>query len=337
MPLSRYIQDVLALLRDYTTMDRVQRFLAERKIPRSAASWKELIDDRITPAFDKGSISREDLINLLRESEEHGHQHVFLYRTTKTASLLNATRIAGELKKRGQENILKEPRILNRPASATMVDARREAFPGGDESFTLKAIETRVYQKRTSQRVTNKQIIIDFEPVESRAVNLFRLKSDGLLELRIQSYTNTSQYDDAVESMWNISGEILPRDSFQQISLQKAKENLLRNREQLKDGIRHSDSTVRNDAGIMLRITTGETADDLYADKAANRSLGDFLDTRAFGERLNVYFLHHDGVPLPTQETHTILAGSINEFAILGACPKEDYEYVLGQLIKYNQ
>ncbi len=145
MPPSRDIQTILGLLRDYTTLPRVQRFLAERQLQRTAASWKELVDERISPALDKGSISRDDLLNLLRESEEHGQQHVFLYQTTKAATLLNAARIAGELRKRGLEGLPQQPRVLNKPASATVVDARRDG-----ESFTLKAIETRVYQKRTT-------------------------------------------------------------------------------------------------------------------------------------------------------------------------------------------
>ena len=53
MALSRDIQELLALLKDSTTLNRMQRFLAERNLRRTAASWKELIDDRIAPALDK--------------------------------------------------------------------------------------------------------------------------------------------------------------------------------------------------------------------------------------------------------------------------------------------
>jgi hypothetical protein len=336
MPIRNDVKPILDLLREYTTIQRVQQFLAERKLPRTAASWKELGDERIEAALEKGSISRADLIGLLSVSEEHGQQHVFLYRTTKAAQLMNPSQISRQLRSRGIEGVFRNPRVLDKPQSATIVDARLDGT-GANSSFTLKVVETRIYRKPIGRREEGNSVIIDYEDIPTRAVNLFRLHSGGLLELRIQSYTNTTQYDEAVASMWSIADEIIPNDLFQAVALQNAKRELLQKREQLKNEIRHIDATLSNDAGISLRITTGETTDDLYADKAANKSLGDFLDPRAFGERLNLYFLHRDGVPLPRHETHVIVAGDVNEFAILGACSKEDYEYVLGQIIKHNQ
>ena len=40
---------------------------------------------------------------------------------------------------------------------------------------------------------------------------------------------------------------------------------------------------------------------------------------------------------LPSKDVHVILKGKLNEFAIPAQCSKQDYEYVLNQLRKYNK
>ena len=39
---------------------------------------------------------------------------------------------------------------------------------------------------------------------------------------------------------------------------------------------------------------------------------------------------------LPSRDVHVLLKGALNEFAVTAKCSKQDYEYVLTQLRKYN-
>jgi hypothetical protein len=327
---------LLGLLREYSTISQVQRFLAERKLPRTSSGWEELVSERILPALDSGKITQADILSLFKESEEYGTQHIFLYRVTEEATakseqLMAANRVRALLRARGNESIADKPRMIDKPAAPTPVDAR-----WNDDDFVIKVVEKRIYERKTSQHQVGNRIIIEVDPIELRAVNLFRLQRNGLLELRVQSYTNVTQYDEAVRKMWDMLSYIFTPTSFEEIPLARVKTTLWRKRDELQQEIRYSDSIVRNDSGTTLRIATGDMDANLSDDNDAAKSLDSFMSSRAYCDRTNVWFVHRDGA-LPSRDIHTIIGGRVNEFAIPAACSKEDYEHVLGRLLHYNK
>jgi hypothetical protein len=173
------------------------------------------------------------------------------------------------------------------------------------------------------------------------------LNPDGLFEMCVESHTgrremqNRSvrgrQYYDDVEVLWDICGDVFPRGDFEEVPLTKAKANLWKKRGQLKDEVRYSDLTVRNDHGLTQRMATGDIDSDLSSDKIASESVDHFFDARAYCDRSNIFFRRRKGKPIPSREIHTLLAGRVNEFAVPARCSKDDYGYVLGRLLHHNK
>src|SRR5260370_24089687 len=128
----------------------------------------------------------------------------------------------------GLSSLLERPRILDQPASPTITDVRL------GESLVGKVIERRIYQRFVDQRVEGNYLIKRYRELTVRAVNLFKLNDDGLLELRVYSHHNSSDYRNDITRMWNLLSFLLPPSDFKTLSIGKAKTNLWKNRNSLK-------------------------------------------------------------------------------------------------------
>jgi hypothetical protein len=338
---------ILDLLLENSTIQRVQTFLAERGLTRTASAWKELISERVLPALNSGKITEGDLIDLLREGEEYGTQHVFLYQTEKAKQIEDRGRVKKILESRGVEDVLERPRLVNKPNEPTIVDVR--SFDDSKDASTLiiKVVQTR--QLETIEPVPDEEDRLRIIRTPVRAVHVLRLNPKGLLEMGVESHASRRtqpagkvrsrslrpyRYDEDVEVLWDLCGDVFPREDFKEVPLSKAKANLWKQRQQLKDEVRYSDLTARNESGSIQRMATGDLDADLSSDRSASQSV-DIFARRAVFERANIYF--RKGDPLPSREIHVLLGGRINEFAIPALCSKDDYEYVLGRLIYHNR
>lgn len=333
---------IFSLLQENSTIERVQKFLAERGLPRSASAWQELFSERVVPALDSGKLTESDLIDLLRESEEYGTQHVFLYQTERAKGIEDQIRIHRILKARGIESLLERPRLVNMPDEPTIVDVRSFDSENGS-TLVMKVVQTRKLEKLEQDPDDRDIFRIVRTPV--RAVHVLRLNPKGMLEIGVQSHSETRvtrrvggrrgyRYNEDLEVLWDLCGDVFPRDDFKEVPLTRAKTRLWRNRHKLKDEIRFSDLTARNEVGSIQRMATGDLDADLSSDASASRSI-DVFAKRAIFERSNVYFRKRD--PLPSREIHVLMSGLPNEFAVPISCSKDDYECVLGRLLYHNR
>jgi hypothetical protein len=74
------IETAFDLIRRSGTISIVRRFLKSRKLEHSASTWSDMVDKRLRPALEAGHIDKRDVAGLLSDIEEHGNQHVFLFR-----------------------------------------------------------------------------------------------------------------------------------------------------------------------------------------------------------------------------------------------------------------
>jgi hypothetical protein len=336
---------VFKLLQENATLGQIAQYLKRRGLHYSAGSWDELFDRRISGPLEKQELAREDLIELIRLSEEYGGQHVFLYRTEpqRAAQLIDKTRVESALEKMGFSSLMSKPLILDQPSHPTITDVRL------DESLVAKAVERRVYQQFVDQRTEGDFLVRRYRELTVRAVNLFKLHDDGLLELRIYSHDNSSDYRNDLTKMWNALSFLFSPNDFDKVPLTKARTNLWKKRHALKSVIRFSDAILRNALGTALSASTGSEQQSLFDDKGASNSLDEFLKHKAYCDAFNVWWLKGGGTPgyttgkqskfdvLPSKDIHVLLKGDINEFIITSKCSKQDYEYALNQLRKYNK
>src|ERR1700712_1197124 len=91
----------LKTLQDNTSIQVISNFLKAHGFTWSATSWDALINQRLIPPIKTGALDRVQLIELLRSVEEHGRQHVLLFKIQKhiAQQLMNEGRVTAALKK----------------------------------------------------------------------------------------------------------------------------------------------------------------------------------------------------------------------------------------------
>jgi hypothetical protein len=332
------------LLKENATLGEVSQFLKGRGLHYSAGSWEYLFENRLVSAVESGKLTREDLIDLLRLSEEHGKQHIFLYKCTRAeaAALQDAPRVNALLTTMALSGVKAKPRILDQPRHLTVTDVRWEGEPG-QQSFVFKVVKQRKHTEFVGEFEQDGFLVRRYRQTTIRAVNLFKLSPEGMLELRIFSHTNSSDYRSDALEMWQVVGEILPRAQFTEFSIADAKTTLWAQRSSIKDIVSFSDSRLTNSKGTRLLAATATEEVSLYDDDGATESIEVFLRHNAHCESLNIWWLAPrtengdvDSTKLPSRDTHMMLPRSVNEFALPSKCTEDDYEYAFSQLRKFN-
>jgi hypothetical protein len=332
---------VFKLLQENSTVGQVAQYLKGKGLHHSAGSWDELFDKRVSKALEEKGLAREDLVDLIRLSEEHGNQHVFLYKATdgRATSLIDKDKVESVLERMALSSLISRPRILDQPSSPTIVDVRLES-EGNRQALVAKVVESRIYQKFIDQKTDGDFLIRRYRELRIRAVNVFRLSSDGLLELRIYTHENSSDYNADVSKMWNLLSFLFSPGQFREFSLGKKKTDFWKNRTSLGKVLRYSDSTLRNTLGTVLTASTGEIQLSLIDDPGASNGLDQFLKYKGgYCDASNLWWLRGGGKPgksefdmVPSKDVHALLRGKVNEFVVPAKCSKQDYEYVLDQL-----
>lgn len=236
-------------------------------------------------------------------------------------------------------DLLDNPKVLDQPSEPEISDIRWE-ISNTDKSkhFVIKVIQTRESSELLSEVIKGDTLTKKWRIKKERAVNLFKLRDNGLLELRITSQRNTSKYKSDIENMWEMVSDFLPRSHFQEVSLNKAKEVLWSQRGSLQDKVRYSDVTLKNDTGNTIKAVTGSHLSNLYEDDAVNNSMEVFYNHEAYCDSQNIWFRFpnqvNDDKP---REIHVLLSGEMNEFAITAQCSSQEYEYVYDQLKNFNK
>lgn len=328
---------VVDLLRQTTTQQVIQTFLKSKDLP-SSGTWDELRDKRILPAVAAGAVTREELIQLLRSSEECGRQHVFLYscKPKRAIEIMAEARVRAAAATVGLEHLVEQAAVLDQPHVPTFVDIR----------WDRAAVDLRMYVKEVEQR-RSRHLLGEVEDLDScrvtrtyevrneRAVNLVRLHRTGLLEMRIAARsTGSRKYDDAVRSFWYRLRFILQDSDFSMISLAPFKNRLMLGDADLKAKVRSSNSVLRNEFGTRMDVSSGADDADLYGDSGAEKGAAAFLAENG-GHCEGSVFAFVKNADL-SRDIHVLLSGAPNEFAISADCSEADYEYVLHQIRAFN-
>lgn len=331
---------IFKLLRQATSQQVVKDFLKSHDVAISASNWDDLYTRRIEPALQEGKIAVADLRTLLREVEEYGRQHVFLFRCTpaRAKALLATTRIQTIVSEVGLDNLLDTPLDLELPDAATIVDIRQIPANGVApfKSLVIKQVETRSTRKflREDFDSTGNTMSRTYSVERKRAVNIVRLYEDGLLELRIASQDNSTRYHDNVNSLFGSVSQIIPRHGFDEISLRQAKKRFFNERQELAEEVRYSHSSARNDFGFSMNVSCSSQDDNICNDGGSIAALQGFIDNEGQVVGTNIYLKIPDEAD--PREVHILISGEVNEFAIPVTCSANDYEYVRGKIFSLN-
>lgn len=327
---------IAELLQQTTSIPVVSAFLKEKGLASSAGSWDDMREKRLVPAVSENHLTNADLIGLLRDAEENGRQHVFLYAIDSDLvdGILDARNIQSALKTMKLEHLWENPIVLDQPENPTIADVRVEGV-GRGRTLVVKEIEQRVHYRPDGVEKDGDTLKKVYRIQRERVVNVARLHATGLLELRFGSHSNTSKYVDDIRRFRLQIATLIPTKECFEMSLSNAKSKILQNRRDLGDLIRYSNSTLRNENGVVLHAATGAEGSDLNSDKGAQDSIDAFIAEEGECEGLNFFFKAQP--PKVPKDVHVLLSGELNEFAIPANCTAEDYDYVLDQIRRLNK
>jgi hypothetical protein len=329
------LEAVCDLMEKATSLRVVSDFLKSRDLPASAGSWEDLYKLRIKPAVDSHKLSVADLINFLVEVEAYGRSHIFLFGCGEDiiSKLVDPQNVADQAKVLGLSSLVNGKPVLSQPDKPTITEIRT----GGTSdraSVTIKLVERREETKLIDQKTNGAFVTKTWEIVPARAVNVFRLWGTRILEVRVQSRSGGSTYQEDIDRLWGTDvRRFFPPDEFSPIPLTNIKSSLWKDRLLYKNLLRFSDSRVKNDHGITVSAATGDDDSDLSDDSGAEDSVNAFLKKGGYWASSNVWWKSQEN-GIPSRDIHVLLSGQSNEFAVTANCNRVDYEYVLGELAR---
>jgi len=335
--LSGTVPVLLKLIRQNTSLSVVSDFLKSQELHYSASKWDDMIEKRIRPALDEGEITTNQLESLLISSEEFGRQHIFLYKCSNTTAneLMDEERVAKAASDTGLKEVYEGSKILDAPGSLTISDIRFDEIEN-KKILVIKLVETKWREEFAGEEADGGYIIKRWRKISERAVNVVRLHQDGLLEIRLASHKTPSSYFDECNKIKKAIEVVLSTSSFREVSLSKVKNTLLNDKSALKEKIRFTNATLKNDRGNTIRAAVGSPKDDLSDDSSVNDSMDNFLQNSGYCDGTNIWFIKNDGSEVPRSDIHVVLQGEMNEFVVPGNCINLDYEYVLKEIKQLN-
>lgn len=329
---------IFNLLKQTTSISVISTFLRNKGLTHSASSWDDLYNKRIVPAVAEGQLSEDELSALLASAEECGNQHIFLFQCKKGVDpkvLFDRNRVMPILKEMGLDHLVTKPAVLDQPNEPTIVDVRWETA-GVDNRLVIKSIETRVSKRLLREQSDANTLIKTYEFVRERSVNVVRLHLDGLVEVRVGSHENSSQYGRDLRVMQERVNKIIPMSNYSPFPLTQLKSKVWTDREKLAGIIRFSGSVVRDELGFALQVATGRLEDDLRQSEGAVSGMNAFMDAAdgAYVDSHNLWLLA-DASGL-TRDLHIRISGDVHEFAIPARCNRADYENALSRVRQLN-
>lgn len=335
---------IFELLRIQATLDQVANLLKSKSLDHFAGSWDDMISKRLKPYLHDKSLKTEDLLLLLREVEEHGGQHVLLYRLGRNDDF-GALFEAGELERRvtplpDWPNV-GEASFVNLPEKPTIVEVRRDR-KGPRSSLIVKIVEKRIHKRRKGTEEDKGDLIVRYKQEPYRAVNVVRITDDGFAEVRIFSQKEAVSYEGDAMALLQRTAPLVPIGKWESYSLGRLRNNLLdpKKRNEMKKHFKLRHTQQRDAQGNRLQAAVGSFSSDIYEAQGLIGSLDLFgnPDNASHCDRASVYLLPDDATG---REIAVVLHGDNNghpnEFSIGARVTRDEYERMLNSLIKYNE
>jgi hypothetical protein len=329
------------LLRKNSSLGAVSAYLKSHNLASSAQSWQEMREKRLEPALASGHLNRAMILGLVRAAEEYGRQHVFLFECSKDTATeaVSEAGLAKRLAKLDISDLLTKPRLVELGKGLQLVEIRIDKMHGACRALVIKAVDTRSHRVLVKREESEDEEILTYKVERDRAVNLIKVHSDGIAEVRIQSHKNALDYGKAAEDLLAKATDIVDRLKFGDLSLAKARSYLLKNRHKLSKQILYRDTLLRDKFGNAMSLASGSLQQNLYQDGGgADAGLEGFLSAgKPSSDEVNCIWLKNNGGTGPSGDIPTFIGGANNEFVVLAHCDGADYDYVLEKITAFAQ
>ena len=333
---------LFALLKDQGTLEQAGMFLRSKGLEHSSGNWKDMVDTRLRPAYDEGRLSLDELRQFLGEVEEHGRQHVFLYKLgsgQEIRSLFDEKRLVQAISNSGIVGRLGQASLVNMPDKPTVTEVRYD-HRGDVRCLVVKMVETRQTLSNKQESESHGRLVVSYDRRPYRAVNLVRIWSNGRAEVRIFSHRDVMAYERAAENMWTACRPIIEDVNFDPDRLDALRDGLWRKDRRgivgRKFVLRNSDH--KNAAGNRLRASASAVGATMFDDPALVASVDRFhaAKDQVQCERAAVVLRASGSEGELVRDLNLIFHGEPNEFTIAAKVTRSEYEYVLDSINSDN-
>jgi len=330
---------LLQVLETQVTLDTVRDLLREKGLSCSAQSWADMKDVRIKPALNNGTVLKADLVELIRQSEEHGGKHVRLFQySTENLTDLAPAFDSGHVRAWAAAKKLPtsaEYVFAVYPDEPTVTEVR---VGDGDQAdcFVLKVTKTDNRRKQAVLQEWNGGTAYISEVVQYRAVDVVKVHSNGMIEVRLdpRSERPVSYSASALAALSFLKG-LLETPMMAEMSLANAK-NTLSN---MKDGdeatkeFKLNQASLRNASGDKVISSALVEVGDAVVNSVMPEVIGVFTGAGydPYCEHVRVGYNFQD-----IKLINTILSDDVNEVIFTASLNREEYENALLAILKLN-
>lgn len=218
------LEELFEVLKGQTTLDSVRTLLKGKRLPYSAQSWETMIGKRLTPYLNDGRLLTSEVMELIRESEEHGNKHVFLYhfdksKTAELQALLSEEPVAQWLAENSYP-ALGSYVLLSYPGVPTVSEVRIDAASG---TFVFKLVRTLKRKLSPEIRVIDGEEVAVSKFENFRAVDVLKVHTNGLIEVRVHPRRGAISYSGAAAAMIGLVESLLGAGMISDFSLAPVK------------------------------------------------------------------------------------------------------------------
>lgn len=317
------------------TLEQAKTFLAIRNVSFSGGSWDFMISQRLKPALESGVINLEELASFLAESEEHGKQHVLLYKlTSKYSSLLFETDHISK-------TCTSEPRfpkynfrqIVGVPEKTIVAEVRNDTVDGQD-AIVIKTIERRYVRDESSYHEweDNGKLYTSVDTKPYRAANVVRIRRNGLCEVRIHSHSDSYDYEVEARALLNSLSPLLDGTQFRPYSLRNARhfvcDPLHRKTAMKIFDLKHTEHIDLEDG--RLRPSISGPGSSMLNSSSLTAAMDAFQAAQGTVHRAG---LHVRAGGSLRRGLNLGLSGADNEFFLTAKVTRDEYEYILKSIL----
>ncbi|QDU97606.1 hypothetical protein [Lignipirellula cremea] len=257
---------------------------------------KSVLIENVSRAIGRGLISTETVHDLVRDCEENGAQHIFLYRPTSRVvkdRLSDGTEVAEKLFGEcwGPDYF---PIFDRREEELVWVDFRM-GLAGKPKDWIAKIYgHERHYkvEKRTKETISSTAYreVIDYTMDNYSTVLLFRWNHPDLLEVRIDQHggQKSGVIDDRLNSALKMFSEVVAPDDLPAYSLSHSITDMIRNRVANKHAYAIGSVKLLDVRRGIIEFHPYDPEEELDAENGRSNALDQLIKSAAVGHRLAI-------------------------------------------------
>lgn len=321
-----HVERTVELLRQTTRVTAVRDYLRGIGVTHSFRSWDDLRDHRLPALLQSGELDQAAVLGMLESLEEHGHAHVFLY-----ALKPNTKRPRGL---RDGATPLRLDELLQTDVDVDhhVVDRRTEL----DGTVVVKLYRTETTQVPEGEAERDGEVVwVRQRFVHRRAVSVVAWRHTGLVEVRLASRANASDYAPELNQVRALVADVVPWQSSEPVNLANLKAKLWDPKGPLSDAITTREKAARSDQGYKIVASSTRHGANISAHMNSLRAMNEFTRGEyAYPESLTFSWNRGDDGGLPTHEIVMTLTGVSNEIVVGTHTTPESYNHALVQLLQ---